>query len=637
MPREEPTLKPNMGATKNRPKNAASKAPTRPLPSEDSPSSSSEASDSFGEASDGADGEWKPASKYHTARLLAQTPTKPLRRSPRIAEKNRTRNPVPADLSPVVISPSDSDVSPDSTGKDGFPWDASEPRGGAYAVEGYDGTPLTSPKVLYTEAEDRAQPDESVSRRPKLRRGLAGVASVKMEEEELGGGEEVEEDIGKNPRRKLFADKIKVEVESEEEDVGVRLDVKGEDDDADAKVKKEEDEDGSIVESDDRVVEAKKEEDREDDIKDTAKSTSAPKPLGFRFEDSRLHFIVPFDVHKRYLESPRKCVACKVKAPTVRCGKTHGHARKRILKIAFASLSKCAEHYRKQQYDELVDVLETFLNDALCNGHRNTAGYDENMGELKRYLKRLLESKNRADLEDGNLAFTAREFEAWIEGISRSTDADALSGKPQLLRTNSNEVVVAELWQPKIYADKPASEAIFNTLWKTLEPMAYNDGYIYVLTHHSTNFFKVGYSKDCPNKRTEAWDTCCGRHHAEAKLPNGGRVLHARRVEKLIHAELKNVRIKVKCEKEKLHCEWFGVYLEDLEKIFLKWQGWINEKPYVEDFGNIWRLRRDVVDKLKGVCEPLDYKPTFKVVSGKLVQLRLEPVAEEDMNAPTVE
>jgi hypothetical protein len=105
------------------------------------------------------------------------------------------------------------------------------------------------------------------------------------------------------------------------------------------------------------------------------------------------------------------------------------------------------------------------------------------------------------------------------------------------------------------------------------------------------------------------WSEQCGHPIEEyTKRINGPamQLHHAYRVEKLVHDELKDYRMKEICCKKcgKGHDEWFAVPQSHALKVIEKWSEWIMTRPYIETRG-VWHLKEPigVGDVL---CKPIE-------------------------------
>ncbi|KAF2279942.1 DUF1766-domain-containing protein [Westerdykella ornata] len=575
------------GKSTDKASTVATKSPSKEVVLKEPPSShqygrsncSGKTSDSF------ARQERQSAERKDRAGSRAQTPTKP--RGTRNSKKTSAQNPVHGTLSPVAVSPAESHTSYDSADSDGYPWSTPERSHGNSSWGGTASTPLTPPTTgRHAEEKTPIHLKSPLPRAKNLSRKQAGDARVPVSKEDSESGHE-DEEFGKNPKpsRRLFQNIPGSKPTNENKDNGA----------------------GPEIKSD-----------------------------GLR-ESSLLGFIIPFDVHKRYSEARTTCVATTVKKPYKRCEKRRA-PKEDVLQNAFLSLRNCFTYYQERRYDEFWNILENFVTTALCHSHRKTAMKERKMEAVEAYIKRLSNDKKHATLPDVTPCFTTSEFEAWIEAISDSIGADPETGatstiksnvnlkdadhkttlsptfdRPPPLRTDSYPLEIIGLWQPKKTIGMPVNEAIFEVIWRTWRPKKQENGFIYVLAHHSRpGYRKIGYSKDSGTRRGR-WDADCDRHHAEVSLPENGYVLHAERVEKLIHAELKDVRVKVKCDRcNREHTEWFKVTEEHLRKVFEKWKEWIQQHPYTQGVGKIWMLKADMIAHLEKDCEPVKLEKSME-------------------------
>ncbi|KAJ4301288.1 hypothetical protein N0V90_003379 [Kalmusia sp. IMI 367209] len=549
-----------------------------------------------GRASNSSVGEERlPAEKKDRAGVPAQTPTKP--RGAHNSGKSPAQNAPHWTLSPVVVSPAESDTSYGFADRDDYPWDSLRRPQGDSAWEDGGGTPLTPPMIeRHAEEKTPIHLESPLARTARFCRTQAGDATVLSKRED--GYEDEELSGNRKASRRLFQDKLESEPKNGREDIDAGLDIKDINDSSTVKING-------------------KKKGQKDKTKGISKNTSVQKRSNALPEYPLLGFIIPFDVHERYSEASGICVACKIKKPYERC-KQRRASKGNVLPNVFLSLRNCGKYYRKRKYDKLWNLITDFVETALCHSHCNTAMDKSRMGAVKIYLERLSNNKEHTD-PPGN-TFTTSEFERWIEAISGSTGADSTIGATSTVKSNANSnnayddtrlppifapprrtdsyrLEIIGSGQPKSTIGIPTNEAIFKAIWQVLTPRGKDSG--------NPNYRKIGFSKNAERRKTQ-WDADCGRHHDCEPLPEKGYVFHARRVEKLIHAELKDVRMRANCDRcERGHCEWFEVTKEHLTKVFVKWQTWIKKKPYEQDVGSIWSLKADMTSCLKEVCEPL--------------------------------
>ena len=130
-------------------------------------------------------------------------------------------------------------------------------------------------------------------------------------------------------------------------------------------------------------------------------------------------------------------------------------------------------------------------------------------------------------------------------------------------------------------------------------------GHIYVYRHvKDFGFVKIGRSVNV-EERLESWERQCLYmiDEREDLLRDMDRQApHPKRLEALIHAELKYKRYQVlKCERcGKKHQEWFNVDAAEAQRVVKKWTLWMQKEPYDED-GD---LRSGEIERPKvGDCE----------------------------------
>jgi hypothetical protein len=125
-------------------------------------------------------------------------------------------------------------------------------------------------------------------------------------------------------------------------------------------------------------------------------------------------------------------------------------------------------------------------------------------------------------------------------------------------------------------------------------------------------FVKIGKtSGESTERRLKEWRESCGHALEEYTRGETGLALqlpHAHRVERLVHTELKDYRIREdRCENMKCgraHIEWFYVPQDHALRVIEKWSSWIKTRPYIEVNG-IWRLKEPIsVDDI--LCKPIE-------------------------------
>ncbi|KAF4335179.1 hypothetical protein FBEOM_10978 [Fusarium beomiforme] len=126
-------------------------------------------------------------------------------------------------------------------------------------------------------------------------------------------------------------------------------------------------------------------------------------------------------------------------------------------------------------------------------------------------------------------------------------------------------------------------------------------GHIYLYTfpesyHDAQPYIKIGFANNV-GKRMQRWKYQCGY---EAKVLGEFLAEHHVKVEKLVHAQLRNQRKREKgCPTcNTCHHEWFKIDFTTASKTIAQWTHWMRQMPY-DDEGNIldkWRLRIEGLD-----------------------------------------
>ena len=111
-------------------------------------------------------------------------------------------------------------------------------------------------------------------------------------------------------------------------------------------------------------------------------------------------------------------------------------------------------------------------------------------------------------------------------------------------------------------------------------------GIVHVFTAPGNEgFVKVGFTTQDVKKRHEQWRKDCNRESALLypleQVPQ--KVKHADRVERLVHAELMEHRVRIYCERcGRQHIEWFEVGADLAIASVKKWSLWMEARPYEE-------------------------------------------------------
>ena len=130
-----------------------------------------------------------------------------------------------------------------------------------------------------------------------------------------------------------------------------------------------------------------------------------------------------------------------------------------------------------------------------------------------------------------------------------------------------------------------------------------DEGYLYVYWNQTTfGVRKIGYTSIDVSERLKKWESQC-KHVAEEQYRSSSIVRNVKRLERLVHAELKAYRVKEHgchgCSGN--HDEWFdGVDFGIIRESIDFWTEWIMEGQY-ENVNGKWFLKKDAGKKLQHV------------------------------------
>lgn len=352
--------------------------------------------------------------------------------------------------------------------------------------------------------------------------------------------------------------------------------------------------------------------------------------------------ILPYKLLERLRHDPRLCVASATQeASYARCNQsplrhsTESH-----------SLDKTGSMFGiiKDSIDErnvkgFKDLIRPLLKLYLCQEHYTAANRRNRLGTLERFLKR--PSRVQGDPRPLGRPSSIQEAELsmWLEAISISVKPkpstvygaiEAVQPKSKLSKIPSFPIGPLLLWETRNTKGKHVSQVVQEHIWTMLTNKEKDDGWIYVLKHYSDGRVrKIGTSKK-PKERLEQWNRDCKRTHECDNILL--EVPFALRIEKLIHAELKDLRRRIECigcsteHKKRQHCEWFEVPAEHMWRVIQKWTSWGKTVPYEVAFNNKYRLKLDVIRDLQEICEPLP----FEIGPSRSIKYDLRPLPRRD-------
>ena len=134
-------------------------------------------------------------------------------------------------------------------------------------------------------------------------------------------------------------------------------------------------------------------------------------------------------------------------------------------------------------------------------------------------------------------------------------------------------------------------------------------GYLYVYWNKATfGVYKIGYTTLDVSTRLRRWEAQC-KHTAQEQYRSPFKVRNVKRLERLVHAELKEYRVEEHgchgCSKN--HKEWFkGVDFKIIRESIAFWTKWIiKEQGQYEEIESEWVLKEDARNELSQLCTRL--------------------------------
>ncbi|KID88172.1 DNA-binding protein [Metarhizium guizhouense ARSEF 977] len=152
---------------------------------------------------------------------------------------------------------------------------------------------------------------------------------------------------------------------------------------------------------------------------------------------------------------------------------------------------------------------------------------------------------------------------------------------------------------------RTVAEGSLNTDPKRPEKNEVNGGHVYVFkVPGNEGFVKIGFTTREGDDRHKEWEKDCNRKPTAIYLP-AKVVPHAHRIERLVHAELMEHRVRIYCKRcQKQHIEWFEVSATMAIASVKKWSLWMAGGPYEEGVtqdDSEWHLKETEKKRLDDV------------------------------------
>ncbi|KAJ0421667.1 T5orf172 domain-containing protein [Aspergillus carlsbadensis] len=320
--------------------------------------------------------------------------------------------------------------------------------------------------------------------------------------------------------------------------------------------------------------------------------------------------ILPIWTRQFLVQNQKNCVAIK-KGTNTRC------AESRDLNIQ--PISKGLDALSISNIAGLSPALQDLCDLMLCGAHQK---------EAKKSLASWF-----GDEPTNHLADHLPEIKEWISALKRSASVQQTANttsnvdsalvpvekrQPSITLVSPGYPVASpiqkfEPYAPKCHDGKSVSQMLREVLTKPLTKREIEkSGMIYIFWYQG-NFghLKIGLTNNLDD-RLRAWEKCGKPLDVHFPLTENDKlpVQHIYRVERLIHTELKEHRLKEECLVcNKTHTEWFRVSNEAAVSAVRKWMGWMRKHPYacktMEDGKTEWRLDiEERVTTIADLCTP---------------------------------
>ncbi|KAH8662425.1 T5orf172 domain-containing protein [Xylariales sp. PMI_506] len=230
-----------------------------------------------------------------------------------------------------------------------------------------------------------------------------------------------------------------------------------------------------------------------------------------------------------------------------------------------------------EQLDGYLRVLETNM---YCQYHTHKSIF-QSTSKWKARIKEVLSSPE-------NKTWLPPTEPEESRPISPDFSGDLTKFWPEAVDTSPFDVIGT--WNRLTGSTDPKSS--YPALRKALcDPLGYNEwnrgnyGYIYLYeVTGNGGYVKIGWTSRSADVRHEEWSFKCNRQSKllyPDSVEQAIRVPHARRVERLCHAELDYCRVSIFCQGcLQQHLEWFIISVEKAVETIQRWSRWMETNPY---------------------------------------------------------
>ncbi|KAH7109287.1 meiotically up-regulated gene 113-domain-containing protein [Dendryphion nanum] len=350
-------------------------------------------------------------------------------------------------------------------------------------------------------------------------------------------------------------------------------------------------------------------------------------------QQRKLEEIISHQVYQRLKDDPEKCVASLIRKSTQRCSKPvkRSMIEKDIVMLEdkLAIVETLSKTCKSSQLEDIIGQLPGVANITMCSSHHNTALDPTRLKALQDCL-----DLTQDPLPTDESIQTLRALHDWINAIAQqetgpsevkpepieseskaevftsSASSNAFVFKAKNLITRPGPLPQFQPYQSNVLVKQSVQEALKSFLTKNPTDTDATAGYIYIYwIPGAFNKIKIGRSNN-PQRRIKEWNRSCKVEHElhissyDGKL---AKVPHVKRIERLLHLELKNLRYSMsECDGcKKNHNEWFDLSERVAVRVFGKWREWIESKPYEKNANGVWELTEAAREKLDEICEPV--------------------------------
>ena len=280
--------------------------------------------------------------------------------------------------------------------------------------------------------------------------------------------------------------------------------------------------------------------------------------------------------------------------------KAHGHEKAREMFDALSTLKF------PSQIVELSNLIVELIDMTFCKNSQH--------GHREHARSRILsQAKDLYKSTDSSIELSRFEFLLSKPFQDSSSVSPGLFPTEEMLRVSNDHTLGFKRYTTHKSRNTEISEYLRFIVSKPLGKNDLKEGYIYRYWCDVFGYHKIGWTTKDVNIRGHQWEQQC-KHKVQMVYPviyssKEIPLPHAHRLERIIHAELREHRfIQFDCKGcGKNHHEWFNSSDRHTKAVFKKWIDWIRQKPYeyVESEGE-WRLKSESIKGLDRFCLPLD-------------------------------